>query len=561
MKVARIGIATRIQSLAVGAVVGLVAIAALILYSNGERLRDERGRGMGNAVDIAYAVIASFADEEKAGRLSHEAAQKAAAAAVSVLRYGSDGYFWINDLDGRIIMHPIKPALDGADGGQIKDPTGVSPFLSAVEATRATGQGAFTYYWPKPDAEKPVEKLSHGRRFPPWGWVVASGVYMDDVRADLRASVYRMGGVVLVVAVLVAFGAWIIARGVIRPLRAITAAMTELSTGNTTVTVPALDRADEIAEMAKALEVFKSQAIENRRLEADRDSEIERRGNRQKEVENSIAAFDDSVRSALEGLATAASEMQATSKSMSSTAVETSERATTVAAASEQASANVGTVVEAAEQLAASISEISKQVTHSAAIAGRATREAERTNEMVEGLATAALKIGEVVKLIQAIASQTNLLALNATIEAARAGDAGKGFAVVANEVKNLANQTARATEEIAQQIGEIQAATEGAVEAIKGIGGRITEINEISTAIAAAVEEQGAATHEISRHTQEAARGTEDVSSTILGVSHCANETGAAASKVLDASSSLGTQTDRLRAEIDRFLTSIIAA
>ena len=260
-------------------------------------------------------------------------------------------------------------------------------------------------------------------------------------------------------------------------------------------------------------------------------------------------------------VASAASELEATAQSMSATAEETSQQSAAVASASEQATNNVNSVASASEQLATSISEISRQVTHSTEIATRAVAEAEQTNETVKTLAEASQKIGAVVALINDIASQTNLLALNATIEAARAGEAGKGFAVVASEVKSLANQTAKATEEIAAQISTVQGVTDDAVRAIEGIGGTISQVSETATTIAAAVEEQGAATAEISRNVQEASAGTQEVTSNINGVAEAAGETGRSVSEVLESAGSLSKHAESLRGEVDAFLKNIGAA
>ena len=248
-------------------------------------------------------------------------------------------------------------------------------------------------------------------------------------------------------------------------------------------------------------------------------------------------------------------------QSMAATAEETSQQSATVASASEEASANVQTVASAAEELSSSISEISRQVGQSSEISSNAVRQAEETNEKVQGLAEAANKIGEVVALITDIADQTNLLALNATIEAARAGDAGKGFAVVASEVKNLANQTGKATDEIGNQIAEIQAATSEAVTAIEAIGKTISEVDEIASTIASAVEQQGAATQEIARNVEQAAAGTQEVSSNIDGVNQAASDTGTAATKIQTSAAELSQQSDRLRSEIDEFLVKVRAA
>jgi methyl-accepting chemotaxis protein len=271
--------------------------------------------------------------------------------------------------------------------------------------------------------------------------------------------------------------------------------------------------------------------------------------------------FEASVKGVVDAVASAATELQASSQSMTATAEETSRQSTTVAAASEEATANVQTVASAAEELSASVQEISRQVSKSVQIAGAAVTEAKKTDTTVQGLATAAQKIGDVVKLISDIAGQTNLLALNATIEAARAGEAGKGFAVVASEVKNLANQTARATDEITAQIGAIQTATNDAVEAIRHIAETISEMNQISTAISAAVEEQGATTKEIARNVAQAAEGSANVAETISGVSRAASETGSSAGQVLNAAGELSVQAERLRREVDNFLGSVRSA
>jgi methyl-accepting chemotaxis protein len=271
--------------------------------------------------------------------------------------------------------------------------------------------------------------------------------------------------------------------------------------------------------------------------------------------------FEQSVKGVVDAVASAATELQASSQSMSATAEETSRQSTTVAAASEEATANVQTVASAAEELSASVTEISRQVSKSVQIASTAVEEARKTDATVQGLSSAAQKIGDVVKLISDIAGQTNLLALNATIEAARAGEAGKGFAVVASEVKNLANQTARATDEITSQIGAIQSATNNAVDAIRSIATTISEMNQISTAISAAVEEQGATTKEIARNVAEAAAGSANVAETISGVSRAASETGMSAGQVLNASGELSVQAERLRREVDNFLGSVRSA
>ncbi|MCR4379222.1 MAG: methyl-accepting chemotaxis protein [Rhodospirillales bacterium] len=319
------------------------------------------------------------------------------------------------------------------------------------------------------------------------------------------------------------------------------------------------DRTDEFGTVARALSQTKGMLADaERREQEQKEAEVRMGEERRKDRMRMADQFETSVGSVVETVSAAADEMQTTAQSVSSTAEQTSRQATAVAAAAEQASANVQTVASAAEELSSSISEISRQVSQSTRVASEAVAEVQGANEKVQGLAAAAQKIGEVVALITDIADQTNLLALNATIEAARAGDAGKGFAVVASEVKNLANQTARATEEISAQIGGIQGATEDAVSAIRSIGGIINQINEITSTIAAAVEEQGAATQEIARNVEQASQGTTEVSSNISQVTQAASETGSSATQILDAATEMARQSGKLENEVQKFLATI---
>jgi methyl-accepting chemotaxis protein len=319
---------------------------------------------------------------------------------------------------------------------------------------------------------------------------------------------------------------------------------------------------DEITRMSDALTVFRDAAVAAREASAQRQAERERNAAQRREDMLSLAnAFEASVKSVVDEVASGANGMRSTASAMSNTAAGTKTRTETVANAAEQASANVQTVAAAAEELSSSIVEIGRQVSQSAKIANRAVEDAQRGNVSMEGLAAAAQKIGDVVKLINDIAGQTNLLALNATIEAARAGEAGKGFAVVASEVKSLANQTAKATEDIAAQIASIQGATKEAVTAIAGVGKTIKEVSEISTTIAAAVEQQGAATQEIARNIQEAASGTREVQTNVAEVATAVAETGTRAGDVLAAAESLSKQSVVLETEVSKFLEKVKAA
>ncbi|MDB5503373.1 MAG: putative methyl-accepting chemotaxis protein [Tardiphaga sp.] len=367
------------------------------------------------------------------------------------------------------------------------------------------------------------------------------------------------GGVTLV-GLLIAF---LIARGIIVPLSGLTAGMKKLAEGNFDVVLPGLARKDEVGDMARAVETFKVKAEEKARTEAEArvTQDQAAAGQRKREMVKLADDFEQAVGNIVDTVSSASTQLEASAGTLTSTAERSQQLTTMVAAASEEASTNVQSVASSTEEMASSINEISRQVQESARIANEAVSQAQKTNDRVGELSKAASRIGAVVELINTIAGQTNLLALNATIEAARAGDAGRGFAVVASEVKALAEQTAKATGEIGQQIASIQSATDESVLAIREIGSTIGKMSEIASTIASAVEEQGAATQEISRNVQQAAQGTTQVTSNIIDVQRGASETGSASSQVLSAAQSLSSDSNRLKVEVSKFLNSVRAA
>jgi methyl-accepting chemotaxis protein len=462
----------------------------------------------------------------------------------------------------RMVMHPIKPEMNGNDLSTYKDPNGKSLFVDFVETVRKDGAGFVPYEWPKPGFDKPQPKLSYVVGFAPWNWVIGTGVYIDDLKTQTWASTERAliaGAVILLISLAVSM---FVARGITKPLQRMTVAMNVLAGGNLDVEVPGIGRHDEVGEMANAVEVFKSNAVARQGLEAEqKEAEIRAVARRKADMVKLASDFEGAVGEIIETVSSASSQLEASAGTLNATAERAQELATVVAAASEEASTNVQSVASATEEMSSSVNEISRQVQASARMATDAVDQARTTNDRVSELSKAASRIGDVVELINTIAGQTNLLALNATIEAARAGEAGRGFAVVASEVKALAEQTAKATGEIGQQVAGIQSATQDSVNAIKEISGTIEKLSEISSTIAAAVEEQGAATQEISRNVQQAAHGTQQVSSSIADVQRGASETDSASSQVLHAAQSLSGDSSRLKLEVGKFLNSVRAA
>ncbi|HVO01110.1 MAG TPA: methyl-accepting chemotaxis protein [Candidatus Cybelea sp.] len=388
-----------------------------------------------------------------------------------------------------------------------------------------------------------------------------------DSEVDTAAKLSdELQGIMLSTAVIgvlggIALGYLLASYAIARPIVTSVARLKLLSEGDTDTAIAGLGRKDEIGDIAATMQVFKENLVRNREMQAREMAEQVARARRAQAIETLTENFDRAATQVLRTVSDAATELQTTATSMTATAEETARQATVVASASEETTASVQTVAASTEELTASIHEIGGQVSNQTSIVGEAVAQANETNGKVQGLADAAQKIGDVVRIISEIAGQTNLLALNATIEAARAGEAGKGFAVVASEVKTLATQTAKATDEITGQVRAIQDATTTSAEAIQSIGVTINKVNEISGAIAAAVEEQGAATQEIARSVQQAAQGTQEVATNIVSVTAAAEHTGAAAAQVLQASTELAKQATVMREEVERYISGVRAA
>ncbi len=513
------------------------------------------------AVESAVKIVEFYEAKAASGALPLQDAQDQAKAALRVIRYDGAEYVTVHDAANVTVVNGKFPDQEGHSSADSKDSNGV--YFARDMRTQAEAGGGFNYYlYPRAPNLPPVRKVAYSKLSGAWNWAVSSGVYLDDVDAASQANALQTLAVVVVLALITLGIALLLGRRISRPILALTTATQALADGNLAIAVPETGRGDEIGVLAKAIEVLRGKSAEAAELRREQDRlKEEAATERQRAMQSLAAGFEASVKRVVDGIAASATAMEGSANALSEAASESDGRTSSAAAAAEQTSANVGTVAAATDQLSASIQEISRQVVQSSGIASEAVADTDRTNSMMAELYESAKRVGDIVALISGIASQTNLLALNATIEAARAGEAGKGFAVVATEVKALATQTARATEEIQAKVGEIQSMTGAAVTAIEGIGKTVSQMNEITTAVAAAVEEQGAATGEIANSVQQAAAGTREVSVNVAGAQRAAAQTGLGASTVLEAAGTLSREAERLRQEVERFLAEVRAA
>ncbi|MCP4708036.1 MAG: HAMP domain-containing protein [Planctomycetes bacterium] len=475
------------------------------------------------------------------------------AADITAIKVGESGVVYLTSRDGVVKIHKDSNLIGKMN---IKESEGISSIAGKLLKISNSGNQATVNL---ANYESP-----HGEIIAASSWIpsiqsfVVIEVPADEIFGEITSLMARTALIVLVILLITVLIVFFIARQISQPIQMMTGVMGELANGNTDLEVPVQDQTDEIGEMASAVQVFKDNMIRAEELSEAQRKEDETQKIRAQKIEKLTENFDQAVSGTMNVVSSSATQLEETAKGLTATADQTSQQATAVAAASEEASVNVQTVASATEELGGSISEISRQVEQSATISEKAVEDAKKTNENVQQLAEAADRIGDVVSLITDIAEQTNLLALNATIEAARAGEAGKGFAVVASEVKNLANQTAKATEEISSQIGGIQNSTKEAVSAIDGIGSTIGDLNEIAVTITASVDDQNSATQEIARNIEQASSGTMEVNTNISGVNQAASDTGDAANNVLQATNGLNQETAELRGVVEEFLANI---
>jgi methyl-accepting chemotaxis protein len=559
----RLTVGMKLGLVLAAASLSLIAALGIAASFQRERMLDDRLAMLRGIVEVTHGLAQSLEGEVAAGHLKREEALDRYRSAIHAMWYNDHHDYLITiAMDGVSLANGADPKQEGSNRIANKDANGKLIVGSMIEALRGKSEGTTSYVYPKPGQTVPLPKLTFVKRFEPWNALIGTGVYIDDIDAQFRTVLLQLGLTALALIAVTAAILFGIGRNITGALRSLKDKMAKLAAGDLAIAITEVDRGDEIGDMAKTVQVFKDNAGAMQRLQTEQAALKDQTEREKQQMMADLADdFERRVGGIVGALSGAASQMQTTARSMSSTAEDTREKSLAVATAADQATANVQTVAAASEELSASITEIGRQVAHASTVSKKAAEEGEKTNSTVAGLADAAQKIGEVVALINGIASQTNLLALNATIEAARAGDAGKGFAVVASEVKSLAAQTAKATDDIRAQIAAIQTETASAVETIQSISRTILEVNQISTSIAAAVEQQAAATQEITRNVQQAAGGTQQVSNNIDGVSAAIEAAGTAAGDVRTAADQLAEQAGVLREEVEQFLSTVRAA
>jgi methyl-accepting chemotaxis protein len=557
------GIRNKILAIVVLSAVALIGVSLVGLDYIHRQMMDDRATTLREIVTLALAEADQAKKDMDSGKLTKEQALESLRQEYHLLRFGDDhkNYIFANFMDGVAFANAGNPAIEGTNLIKKAGPDGRFVFAELIDGVKQHNGGILVYLWQRPGQQDLVRKMAYYTGFPAFDLVVGAGVYIDDIDRDFRAIAIKVAiisGILLIITI--ALSLWA-AFSITRPLESLGSHMRRLADGQLDEEIEELNRKDEIGKMAQTVFVFRQNAREMRRLEADQQQAKARAEEERRAGLLALAGtLESKIKNVADELETAAMAMQERARAMTDKSAQAGERVADASEAAKDSTMSVQTVAAAAEELASSINEIGQQAGQSAGMTERAVTEATDAFGVIEGLAGASEKIGQVVNLIQDIASQTNLLALNATIEAARAGEAGKGFAVVAGEVKTLANQTARATEEISAQVGAVQATSAKAVEMIGRVRDTIRDVNGVAAAIAAAVEEQNAATAEISRSAQLAADGVDRMAHGIANAGEAAAETGRDAAQVLAASSATAERSHHIQQAVDEFLANVRA-
>ncbi len=547
-------------ALAMAAIAGIGYAAHVNLSAS---LYGQKELELRHEVETVAAMINGFRARADKGEMTQEAARAAAKEAIRPIRFGEDSnYFFLYELDGTNILLPGKPELEGKNLIGMKDPTGRLVIAGLID-TAKRGGGVFVYEWVKPGDKDATTKFAYSAKIEGWNWMLGTGFHVADVEAKL-ASDSRMVTLAIAAGILlIGLVAFVVTRGVTKPLTALTASMNQLAGGDLDAEVAGAARRDEIGLIARAVAAFRD--LLKRRVAEDAAAEARARADAERMRRGVLSALagdlEGTVKLTAGGIEKAATGFEVAAGDLSRVSDLTRRQAESSASAGRVARDNVQAVSSAAEELSASIAEIVAQVDHAAALSSGAVRHTAHATEVIHGLDAASAEIGQVVALIEEIASQTNLLALNATIEAARAGEAGRGFAVVASEVKALAGQTSKATEEISRRIGVIQQATREAVEATGSVGDSIGQVSVISTSIAGTLEQQNAAVSEITRAISGTLAAVGNLAEDMERLMSDAASGDGKSREVAEAARRMRGDTETLQGQVDRLMRELRAA